>query len=116
MASAGRKPAFVCPGCGCAFGDPLYHGPRGHAPPGLCFDCWADEWAHIEVRMRNGGDWTVLDSATWLVCCGLSRQEAAQVLGLHRNTICKWVTRLRKDTRLVPDWLTHRIEAARLRR
>ena len=31
--------AFECPICAREYGDPLYHGPAGHAPHGLCLDC-----------------------------------------------------------------------------
>ena len=36
---------FICPICKRSYGDPLYHGPTGHAPLQMCFDCWAGEWA-----------------------------------------------------------------------
>ena len=101
-------PTFICPGCQRLYCDPFYHGPIGHAPQNLCLDCWADEWARMEVRMLSGGDWTVLDSALWLVCCGLSRQKAAEVLGLHRNTIRNWLLQLRKHPETIPDWLLQR--------
>ena len=108
MAKTHAASGFVCANCKRTYGDPLYHGPPGHAPQNLCLDCWADEWALIELRMLNGGDWSVLDSALLLVCCGLSRQQAAEVLGLHRNTVHKWLVHLRRNPQDVPDWLLHR--------
>lgn len=104
--------ATVCASCKCSYGDGLYHGPAGHAPQNLCLDCWADEWAVMEVRMLNGGQWTALDSALWLVCCGLTRQQAASVLGLHRNTLRNWLVRLRKHPGRIPEWLEQRASSA----
>ena len=72
-------------------------------------DCWADEWAYMEVRMLNGGDWSVLDSALWLVCCGLSRQQAADLLGIHRNTFARWIGRMRRDPHEIPQWVVTKV-------
>jgi len=98
-------PAFVCPLCLRSYGDPLYHGPAGHAPQGLCFDCWAAEWALIQAGMLNTGDWTTLDSALWLICAGFTRQQAANIIGVARRTIYRWIRALRKDPRKIPPWL-----------
>ncbi len=103
---------FVCPNCRRRYGDSLYHGPDGHAHPALCMDCWADEWVDMEVRLMCGGDWTVLDSALWLVCCGFTRQQAAGILGLHRNTIHNWIARLRRNPSEIPDWLMRKVADA----
>ncbi|MBL7134841.1 MAG: helix-turn-helix domain-containing protein [Phycisphaerae bacterium] len=96
---------FICPLCLGAYGDPHYHGPAGHAPQGLCFDCWAAEWALIQARMLNGGDWTVLDSALWLICAGFTRQQAANIIGVARRTIYRWICALRRNPRKTPQWL-----------
>ena len=112
MSSVNLQVAFVCPNCHRDYGDPLYHGPSGHAPQNLCMDCWAEEWALVELRMLNGGNWGVLDSALWLVCCGFSRQQAAKLLGLHRNTIGNWLTRLKKHRRSVPEWMAQKAAQA----
>ena len=108
MSRSDQAEAFRCRNCNRPYGDPQYHGPAGHAPLNLCLDCWADEWAVIELRMLNGGDWSVLDSALWLVCCGLTRQQAAGVLGIHRNTVRNWLLRLRRRPEEIPDWLLHK--------
>ena len=104
--------AMVCANCGRSYGDRLYHGPLGHAPQNLCLDCWANEWGRMEARMLNGGQWTSLDSALWLVCCGLTRQQAASVLGLHRNTLHNWFLQLRKHPERIPRWLVHKASLA----
>jgi hypothetical protein len=111
VSDPGASPAFVCAACKRGIGDPLYHGPAGHAPHSVCFDCWTEEWACIEACMVNGGDWSLLDSALWLVCCGLTRRQAAIVLGLHRNKIRRWILHLRRNPRDLPDWLRARLEA-----
>jgi len=97
--------AFTCPLCLRSYGDPHYHGPAGHAPQDLCFDCWADEWALIQARMLNGGHWTALDSALWLICSGFTRQQAACIVGVARRTIHRWICALRKDPSKTPQWL-----------
>ena len=106
MSKAVNMSAFVCPNCKRAYGDGLYHGPIGHAPQNLCLDCWANEWAQMEVRMLNGGDWSVLDSALWLICCGFTRQEAAGIIGVGRRTIHRWIQAVRKDPEKIPQWLS----------
>jgi len=101
------KIGFSCPGsrCGDWIGDPHYVGPAGHAPQNLCLDCWAAHWDVIEARAINGGEWTHLDEALWLVCRGLSLGEAADVLGAHRNTLWRWIVEMRRRPETVPDWL-----------
>ncbi len=99
---------FICPNCKRSYGDPQYHGPAGHAPQNLCLDCWSNEWALMEARMLNGGGWSVLDSALWLICWGATRQRAAAAVGLHRNTLRNWILNLRKNPNLIPDWLLDR--------
>ena len=111
MSSQRIAGAFVCPNCRQEYGDPLYHGPRGHAPQNVCLECWADEWSIMEARMYNGGDWSVLDAAFWLVCCGLTRQEAARLLGMRRNEVQRWLLRLRRNPHLIPDWLRNKAGA-----
>lgn len=96
---------FVCPLCHRTYGDPRYHGPVGHAPQNLCFDCWTYEWSHIKTRMLNGGDWTVLDSALWLICCGFTHQQAANIIGIARQTIRRWLQNLRRNPGRIPQWL-----------
>ena len=68
---------FICPICKRSYGDPLYHGPTGHAPLQMCFDCWAGEWACMVQMVTRGGDWRKIDSALFLLCQGFSCTEAA---------------------------------------
>ena len=88
--------------------DPFYVGTPGHCPPGVCFDCWCIEWDTMEARMLNGGEWTTLDEALWLVSRGLTRSEAAAVVGTSRRTLYRWLQKLRKNTHLIPDWLSQK--------
>ena len=102
-----RRPCrvFICCVCHRSYGDLHYHGPAGHAPQNLCLDCWAAEWDLIEARMLNGGNWTVLDSALWLVCSGFTRQQAATIVGVARRKLYRWIRALKSDPRKVPQWL-----------
>lgn len=99
---------FRCPHCKSDYGDPLYHGPVGHAPQELCFDCWASEWGSMEVVIARGGSWQPLDAALFLLCQGFSHQEAANLIGVHRNTIFGWIRELRQHPGLTPRWLIDR--------
>lgn len=72
-------------------------------------------WDRIEARAANGGDWTHLDEAMWLVCRGLSLAEAAVVVDLHGMTLRRWIVRMRFRPELVPDWLI-RVQDIRPRR
>ena len=99
---------FRCPNCHQEYGDPLYHGPLGHAPQDLCFDCWASEWGGIIQVMMRGGDWRQLDAALFLLCQGFSHHEAAQVIGVCRNTVWNWIQKLRQKPDLTPQWLIDR--------
>jgi len=55
--------------------------------------------------MLNGGNWTVLDSALWLVCSGFTRQQAATIVGVARRKLYCWIHVLKTDPRKVPQWL-----------
>lgn len=107
-----RANHFRCPNCGREYGDPLYHGPAGHAPQQLCFDCWASEWGTITAAIARGRDWRPLDAALFLLCQGFSRQEAANLIGVCRKTLYCWIRGLRRRPELAPDWL---VERARMR-
>ncbi|HUU21162.1 MAG TPA: helix-turn-helix domain-containing protein [Phycisphaerae bacterium] len=101
---------FICPDCYRIYGDPLYHGPAGHAPPLVCFDCWASRWAWTEMLLREErGDWTRLDAALFFICHGLSRDETARRLRISRRTLALWIARLRKNPRKTPEWLRDRV-------
>jgi len=96
-------------------GDPHYVGPIGHAPQNLCLDCWMAHWDIIEARAANGGEWTHLDEALWLVCRGLNMSEAAAVIGAHRNTLRRWIIAMRRRPETVPDWLLRAQEEQKYR-
>lgn len=109
--SKAKARAFVCPRCKRVYGDPLYHGPVGHAPQQMCFDCWASDWGEMELVISRGGAWEPLDAALFLLCQGFSHQEAADLIGVHRNTIFGWIRELRQRPESTPDWLLARARA-----
>ena len=106
---------FRCanPECGQWIGDPRYVGPAGHAPQNLCLECWLAHWDVVARRAAAGGEWTELDQALWLVCRGLSFSAAADVIGRHRNTLRRWILRMRRNPGLIPDWLVKADRRAR---
>lgn len=104
---------FVCPICKSRYGDPLYHGPAGHAPQQMCFDCWAGEWASMILVLARGGNWRQIDSALFLLCQGFSYQEAADLAGICRKSLDNWIRQARQRPEIAPDWLVSRA-AARL--
>ncbi|MDP6635995.1 MAG: hypothetical protein QGG42_13940 [Phycisphaerae bacterium] len=103
------KIGFRCmgPECGQWIGDLRYAGPIGHAPQNLCFECWMAHWEEIEVRAVNGGRWTYLDEAMWLVCRGLTLAQAADIVASNRMALRRWIGKMRRRPELVPDWLIH---------
>lgn len=102
---AKARVAFRCPHCKQRCGDPAYHGPWPHAPGRLCFGCWAEQWSQFERRFANGGDWTVLDEALWLVCMGFTFTQASHLVAGNRRFLARWLQRMRKHPHLIPDWL-----------
>jgi hypothetical protein len=102
---------FVCPICKSRYGDPLYHGPAGHAPQQMCFDCWAGEWASMIQVLARGGDWRQIDSALFLLCQGFSHQEAGRLVGMRRNALQNWIRQARQKPCMIPDWLIQRARA-----
>jgi hypothetical protein len=109
---------FRCKGVGCGewISDVRYVGPVGHAPQNLCFECWMAHWDVVEARATNGGRWTHLDEALWLVCRGLSLSQAADVIGSHATTLRRWIVKMRQRPELLPDWLIHMQETRESRR
>ena len=105
--------AFVCPCCKQAFGDPLYHGPIGHAPQELCFDCWASEWAQMDNVISRGGNWQPMDAALFLLCQGFTHQEAADMIGVNRSSIFRWIREIRRCPGLLPEWVLKRADFRR---
>jgi len=104
---------FRCPECGRLYGDPHYHGPAGHAPPQLCFDCWVHHWFVVETMMENErGPWQRVEVALFLLCQGFSCEQAARGLGVHYKTIYYWLRRLRRNPERIPDWLIRRARSA----
>jgi len=110
--------AFRCAGSGCGeeIGDPQYVGPAGHAPQNLCFECWSAHWDRVEARAANGGGWTHLDEALWLICRGLTFSQAAEVIASNPKALGRWIDRMRTRPALVPDWLIRMNQARRQRR
>jgi len=106
-----RPGKFRCPNCKREYGDPHYHGPIGHAPQELCFDCWASEWAIMEQVMSRGGNWQQLDAALFLLCQGFTHREAGDILGVGRRTVYNWIQALRRRPHLTPRWLADRAPA-----
>jgi len=105
--------AFVCPCCKQAFGDPMYHGPVGHAPQELCFDCWASEWGQMGQVISRGGNWQPMDAALFLLCQGFSHQQAADMIGANRSTVFRWIREIRRCPALMPDWMFKRADLRR---
>ena len=95
------------PGCGQWIGDLRYVGPVGHAPQNLCFECWMAHWSKLEARAVNGGRWTRLDEALWLVCGGLSLTEAAGMIDSSCTALRLRINEIRRRPELTPDWLEH---------
>jgi len=100
---------WTCPVCDRRYGDPLYHGPAGHAPPESCLDCWAEVWGEMSASMARGwagksGDWRKPDMVLFYLCHGASRKEAAHKAGVHRTTIYRWLQRMRQQPHLIPGW------------
>ena len=112
----GRPATFRCPNCKQEYGDPLYHGPVGHAPQEMCFDCWASEWGAMAQVIARGRAWQPMDAALFLLCQGFSHREAADAIGIHRNTIFGWLRELRRRPHLTPEWLLERIRSRGKRR
>ena len=73
-------------------------------------------WDRIEACAANGGEWTHLDEALWLVCHGLSLAEAAEAVASHKATLRRWVEKMRLRPELLPDWLIRMQEIRRARR
>ena len=96
---------FICADCGCLCGDSWYTGPLGHAPRNICLDCWVNQWEPSVRRRLNGEKFAPLDEALWLMAMGFSRADAAKIIGVHRNTICRWLKMLRLKPELTLDWL-----------
>ena len=98
---------FRCmnPRCGQWVGDRRYVGPAGHAPRNLCFECRMAHWDKIEARAANGGQWTCLDEAMWLICRGLSLSDAADLVASDRTTLRLRIAEMRRRPELIPDWL-----------
>jgi len=96
---------FRCPKCRRTYGDPMYHGPAGHAPHALCFDCWASEWGVYEALIARGRRWRQLDAALFLLCQGFTYAEAGRVLGTTHDSVLHWIGYLRRYPGELPDWL-----------
>jgi hypothetical protein len=103
----------TCPSCKTDQGDPLYHGPAGHAPQELCYDCWLAEWEIIVAELSRGGNWGQLDSALYLLCQGFSHGEASDIVGVCRKTLYAWIRAVRQHPETIPQWF---LDLAEMRR
>lgn len=103
QAKAGEQVAFTCAACHHDQGDPLYKGPRPHAPDNECLECWAEFWAEAEAAIRREGDWSPAVEAAFAVARGKTRQEAAELVGVHRVTLWRWLRKIRANPSLIPD-------------
>jgi len=72
-------------------------------------------WDKVSARAVNGGRWTYLDEALWLVCRGLTLARAAEMVALHPCTLRRWIAKMRTRPELVPDWLVQSQETASTR-
>ena len=91
---------FTCPVCSREYGDPLYHGPAGHAPHGLCLDCWVSYW---ESRWE-GRDWSVQTLYFWLVSIGgYTQAEASDMAGVSDRHARTWCSYLRRAPQIVSE-------------
>jgi len=106
----------TCPVCKTDQGDPLYHGPAGHAPQELCYDCWLAEWEFVVAELSRGGDWRQLDSALYLLCQGFSHGEASDIVGVCRKTLYAWIRTARQHPETMPQWFLDMAEMRREQR
>lgn len=75
----------------------VYHGPEGHCPSNVCADCWHGVWADAEARWAKEQDGTQAFAALYMIAVqGFTQQEAAEAVGVHRNTIGNWKRKLRQ--------------------
>jgi len=84
---------------------PYYRGPIGHAPENACLECWLDYWEVREFLASTGGDPGPMDWMLFLRMRGMSQCDAALIIGVHRNTIARWIGRIRRFPELMPEWV-----------
>ena len=70
-------------------------------------------WDKIEAIAANGGCWTYLDEALWLVCRGVTLAQAASVIASNRKALGRWIDKMRLDPKPAPDWLIQLQETQR---
>jgi hypothetical protein len=73
-------------------------------------------WDRVEARAVNGGHWTHLDEALWLVCRGLTLYQAASIVAANSRTLGRWIRKMRLRPELTPDWLIHMNDLRQQRR
>ena len=100
--------AFVCGQCHREYGDPLYTGPVGHAPPGICLCCWLAAWeiAH--------GAWPPAVEALYYVACGSTLTDAADRAGISRRTLYRWRCKWREHPEAMPAAIWDIIDVDRI--
>jgi len=97
-----ERVAFICANCNRPYGDGLYHGPKGHAPRGICFDCWAQAWEEVKRILEAGGAWTDQTEMLFLLSQGHSQSKAAHILHVCRRTVGRWLNTYRNRPETIP--------------
>ena len=83
--------------------DPLYVGPRGHAPPEICYCCWEAAWADACAAMGDlAGTWERPLYAMWLLAGGMTQQEVADTMSVSRSTIVRFRYRIIMHPNIIP--------------
>jgi hypothetical protein len=108
-----RRIALRCAACGEGYGDPLYHGPAGHAPAQLCLDCWLGSWDRQVRRMHCGGPLDRHEEALALLCEGYTYRQAGDRLEVTASTVRRWVRWIGRTRRELPEWFRRRLEQRR---
>ena len=73
-------------------------------------------WDKVEALAVNGGHWTHLDEALWLVCRGLTLEQAADVVSTHRSNLQRKISKIRDGREPTPAWLIHMRDIRQQRR
>lgn len=95
--------------------DPLYTGPPGIAPPGLCWECFLDFWLDYltevakEFSGKHGTSEATLEAA-WALARGESRTRASEIAGLGRNRLWRILRHWRANPSQIPDFWVHEVQ------
>lgn len=80
----------------------VFHGPAGHCPLGICFDCWCKAWSQVETDIYLGHRGKrsrpeKIAAALWLTAQGLTQDQVAGILHVGARSIRRWWVWLRKN-------------------